>query len=115
MATSASSAAPVDVAVDRDDAVTITWGDGHVTRLPLVLLRERCPCARCGQQRRGGGPVWSGRADRLRVAGAELVGGWGLGFAWSDGHATGVYAWDVLRSWCACAACVDPDAPRSPG
>jgi DUF971 family protein len=96
---------PDDIAIDRDVAITVTWSDGHRSRLPLALLREECPCARCGDLRRTGRPVWSGNAGRLRVAGAELVGGWGLGLAWSDGHATGVYAWPLLRATCPCPAC----------
>ena len=98
-------AAPVDIAIDQERAVALTWPDGHLTHLPLPLLRERCPCAACERSRRAGGAVWSGDADRLEIAGAELVGGWGLGLAWSDGHATGVYSWDMLRSWCGCATC----------
>ena len=97
--------APDDIAIDRDQAVTVTWTDGHRSRLPLAQLREICPCARCDDLRRSGDPVWSGDASRLRVAGAELVGGWGLGLAWSDGHATGVYAWSLLRDACGCPTC----------
>jgi DUF971 family protein len=99
--------APDDIAIERDSAVIVTWDDGHQSRLPLVRLRERCPCARCDALRRTGDPVWSGKPRRLRVAGAELVGGWGLGLAWSDGHATGVYAWSLLRSLCPCPDCDD--------
>lgn len=87
------------------------WRDGHLTRLPLPLLRDRCPCAACDRRRRAGDDVWSGTADTLRVTGAELVGGWGLGLAWSDGHATGVYPWHALRSWCSCAACAHGVGP----
>ncbi|MPZ88930.1 MAG: DUF971 domain-containing protein [Nitriliruptorales bacterium] len=98
-------AEPVRVDVDRDDAITTTWGDGHTTRVDLALLRERCPCAQCQALRDAGEAVWSGDAQSLRVTGAELVGAWGLGLAWSDGHATGVYEWGLLRSWCACPDC----------
>jgi DUF971 family protein len=100
---------PDDIAIDRDHAVTVTWAGGHRSRLPLPALRESCPCARCEQLRRAGEPVWSGKPERLRVAGAELVGGWGLGLAWSDGHATGVYEWALLRGMCSC-----PDCASSP-
>ncbi|HSK89685.1 MAG TPA: DUF971 domain-containing protein [Euzebyales bacterium] len=98
-------ATPADVAIDRDAAVTVTWADGHRTRLPLAELRRDCPCAGCGNLRRAGRAVWNGEVDRLRIAGAELVGGWGLGLAWSDGHATGVYEWTALRSACSCPPC----------
>lgn len=89
--------------------MTVTWHDGHQTRLPLSTLRDRCLCASCAHLRRTGDPVWSGHAE-LVVTGAELVGGWGLGLAWSDGHATGVYPWSTLRSWCICDDCRDRDA-----
>lgn len=101
----AAAGPPADVAIDRDEAVTITWVDGHHTRLALADLRRACPCARCQQLRRSGRPVWSGDPANLRIAGAELVGGWGLGLAWSDGHATGVHEWSVLRASCPCGAC----------
>jgi len=108
MAAASPGTTPVDIAIDRDDAVTLTWPDGHLTRLPLRLLRDRCPCAACARGHRVGDVAVSGAVDDLRIAGAELVGAWGLGLAWSDGHATGVYRWDVLRSWCGCAACTSP-------
>lgn len=101
-------AAPADVAIDPGEAVTITWADGHRTRLALPDLRRACPCARCQDLRRTGRQVWSGDAAALRVAGAELVGGWGLGLAWSDGHATGVHEWPVLRASCQCPECGAP-------
>ena len=31
---------------------------------------------------------------------ARLVGAWGLGLTWSDGHATGIYPWESMRRWC---------------
>jgi DUF971 family protein len=93
------------VAIDPAEAVTITWDDGHRTRLALPDLRRACPCARCDDLRRAGRRVWSGDAAALRVAGAELVGGWGLGLAWNDGHATGVHEWPVLRASCQCPEC----------
>lgn len=96
-------AASVDV--DRDRALTVTWVDGHVTTLGVAELRERCPCVACVDRRRAGEPTAVADPTTLRIAGAELVGGWGLGLAWSDGHNTGVYEWQALRSWCACPDC----------
>jgi DUF971 family protein len=100
-----SGTAPSDIAVAPDEGVTVTWADHHVTELDLVALRERCPCARCDQRRRDGEAVTWQRPDRFRIAGAELAGGWGLALAWNDGHAAGIYDWDLLRSWCPCVVC----------
>jgi hypothetical protein len=33
---------PVTIDVDRKNAVTITWEDGHVSRFPLDVLRANC-------------------------------------------------------------------------
>ncbi|MGI8873219.1 MAG: gamma-butyrobetaine hydroxylase-like domain-containing protein [Egibacteraceae bacterium] len=97
---------PSEVTVERGRAVVLRWADGHLTELPLPALRRRCPCVACHDARAGGGvPV----AERLDVAGAELVGAYGLALAWTDGHGDGVYSWEVLRSWCVCATC-DPAA-----
>lgn len=35
----------------------------------------------------------------LRIETAREVGNWGLNFAWSDGHTTGIYTWEILRGW----------------
>jgi DUF971 family protein len=34
------------------------------------------------------------------VADAALVGAWGLGITWDDGHSTGIYPFESLRKWC---------------
>jgi DUF971 family protein len=48
-----------------------------------------------------------GAAERLRVEGSELVDNWGLSLRWSDGHATGIHAWELLRRWARCPRCSD--------
>jgi DUF971 family protein len=40
----------------------------------------------------------------------QYVGRYALQFTWSDGHDTGIYAFDYLRQLCPCDACrADPD------
>lgn len=96
-----------NVEVDRDEAVTVTWADGHVSRYPLVPLRRSCTCATCRGLRDQGRVIWPrpGVPDDLEIVHAELTGGWGLSIRWNDGHDTGIYAWDVLRTWCPCEEC----------
>ncbi len=66
----------------------------------LEELRERCPCAECRTRREQGRPVRSPSSplQPLRITDAELVGAWGLGITWNDGHRTGIYSWDLLRA-----------------
>jgi DUF971 family protein len=39
------------------------------------------------------------RGDSITITDAELSGAWGLSLDWSDGHSTGIYAWEKLRAW----------------
>lgn len=107
---------PTRIDIERHRAVSVTWADGHVTTLELALLRRACPCAHCRQARLAGKGAGPDDVVGVHLTGAELVGAWGLGLAWSDGHATGVYEWGRLRSWCRCHDCASkgashPDQP----
>jgi len=49
----------------------------------------------------GGLPVVPGTAEQRRmatVASAELVGQYALRITWADGHDTGIYDYELLRS-----------------
>jgi DUF971 family protein len=87
---------PVEVGVAPDEGVTLRWHDGVRTVVGLDDLRRRCPCVAC-QDRRAEDALTV--PDGLRLAGAELVGAYGLAVAWSDGHGDGVYTWEQLRAW----------------
>lgn len=85
----------------------ITWNDGHFGSYPSWYLRENCPCASCvdeysGERRVGHGNIPAG-IERVSVS---PVGNYALGFAWSDGHSTGIYTFDYLRKICPCPECL---------
>jgi prepilin-type processing-associated H-X9-DG protein len=92
---------PVEIDVARDEAVTITFADGHVARFDLLILRQGCPCATCRGMRDRGEEAWPrpGSPQPLRIDDAHLHGAWGLTIAWNDGHATGIYPFESLRRW----------------
>lgn len=92
---------PASIDVVRDEAVTITFADGHVARFELVPLRRACPCATCRGLRDRGEEVWPrpGSPTPLRIEDARLHGAWGLNISWNDRHATGIYPFDALRRW----------------
>lgn len=88
----------VDIEVEREVEVRITYDDGVVATFPVDALRAACPCAGCrGRRERGDTPVPPERPVSVRAA--ELRGNWGISFTWDDGHDTGIYAWEHLRTW----------------
>ena len=91
--------APVTIDVDRDHGLTLTWADGTTSEFGLEELRQQCPCAECRTRRDRDLPVWPlpSSPQPLRIVDAKLIGAWGLGITWNDGHATGIYSWALLR------------------
>jgi DUF971 family protein len=92
---------PSDIDVVRETNVTITFDDGETCTFPVDRLRAACPCASCRGWRERGEVAWPrpGGSSTVAVVDAQLTGAWGLSIDWSDGHATGIYAWTVLRLW----------------
>ncbi|MBA3287481.1 MAG: DUF971 domain-containing protein [Acidimicrobiia bacterium] len=92
---------PESIDVAKDAAVTVTYLDGYVARFDLVSLRQGCPCATCRNFRERGEDSWPrpNSPVPLRVERAQLHGAWGLNITWNDGHATGIYPFDLLRRW----------------
>ena len=86
----------VDIEVRRAESVRVTYTDGTVAEFPVDRLREVCPCAGCRGKRERGEVVSRGG---VTIVDAELVGAWGLGLRWSDGHDVGIYSWATLRAW----------------
>ena len=117
-----ASTDPAHLAWNDDGSVRIVWGDGHETRYPLALLREKCPCATCKgthgppttliRQSRGGLPIVASRTAAATAATtvkrSDPVGGYAIRFTWGDGHDAGLYSFRYLRGLCTCPACAGP-------
>lgn len=89
------------------ETLHVRWADGHESVYPWPLLRARCPCAVCRPAEPFGGPqpVAIPVPPGLRATAIKPVGRYALHIAWSDGHLTGIYAFDYLRQLCPCEAC----------
>jgi len=92
---------PLDIEVQRDRGVTVTFADGLVSEFSLMDLRLGCPCATCRSLREGNEDVWPrpGNPTPLRITDAQLHGAWALNITWNDGHSTGMFAFESLRRW----------------
>lgn len=76
----------------------IIWGDGHETHFPAPVLRRECPCASCRDEITGARILLPIHVpDTLEFRRIELVGQYALQFEWTDGHHTGIFAFEYLR------------------
>ena len=111
-----ASTNPIEITVSREKReVHIRWQDGHESVYSFDLLRRKCPCALCNDQRSkeaapGGlsltvlsGPVV--KAGEIQVTEVKPVGRYAINFVWSDGHDSGIYSYTFLREACPCMTC----------
>ena len=108
--------ADVKVQVSTGAGVDIAWADGHRSHYDFSYLRELCPCAICDDQRRkqaaapvqgsvGTGGVLPLFKPRPGARAAKSMGHYALQIEFTDGHSTGIYSYDHLRTICPCAEC----------
>jgi DUF971 family protein len=82
--------------------VAIGWDDGVESYFTFEKLRAASPSASnmgerdiFGTQYGGGGPK---KFDGVQVVGWERVGNYAIRFDFSDGHNSGLYSFDYLRT-----------------
>jgi len=105
----------VKIHVKSGAGVDIDWTDGHSSHFDFVYLRENCPCATCNDER---GKKQSSAAMNLpsspllpmykpkpRAQAATQVGNYAIQLTFNDGHFTGIFSYDYLRSICPCDEC----------
>ena len=100
------AAVPTEIERLGNEAVRIAWEDGHESVYRNGDLRFICSCALCVDEVSG---VRRVRREQIppdiRPTGIELVGHYAFHISWSDGHATGIYSYEMLRARCPCAPC----------
>jgi DUF971 family protein len=107
-----TAAQPTEIRKEPD-GLRISWADGHAGLYPHRYLRANCQCAACVDE-------WSRkvlvRVDEIPagIVPTEIrpVGRYAVHIVWSDGHATGIYAFNLLRRLCPCGQCRPEGAPR---
>lgn len=91
----------------------IAWSDGELREYRASDLREKCPCATCREKRsakpdpKAGGMLElnvlsAAEAETVsqggvKVAGMRPVGSYAYNIEFSDGHATGLFTFELLR------------------
>jgi DUF971 family protein len=93
---------PVNLSKDNQGRLVIQWNDGQRFVYSWDEIRKNCPCAGCREERQK-------PPDPLRILKpSELVplapvrmnpvGRYAYKITWSDGHDTGIYTLELLRS-----------------
>lgn len=116
--------AAVKIHISTGAGVDITWADGHQSHYDFPYLRDECPCATCNDEREkkeslassssafAASPVLPMFKPKARAQAATQVGNYAIQFTFSDGHATGIYSYDHLRTICPCADCAAIFRPK---
>lgn len=94
------STEPVRIEPTEDGArLRIVWADGHVSEYEPRILRLECRCAGCIDEFTGRPLLDPARVpEDIHPLAINTVGRYALRFTWSDGHDTGIYPFDLLRS-----------------
>lgn len=94
---------PVEIGRANQHDVKVTWQDGHVSVYPARQLRLACPCAGCVDEITGEiRLVETSIPQNVHPVKIDLIGRYAVSITWSDGHNTGIYAFDRLRRLCPC-------------
>ena len=90
---------PTEIKLHQKSRVLeIAYGDGKAFQLPCEFLRVYSPSAEV----RGHGPgqeVLQVGKKNVEITKIEPVGSYAIQLAFSDGHDTGIYSWDLLYDY----------------
>lgn len=85
------------------DELAVKWDDGSESFINLETLRRACPCAGCKGEVDIMGNLYK-NPDRplspaaFRLVGINNVGGYAIQPVWADGHESGLFSFDYLKS-----------------
>ena len=90
--------APEAIDVTPANEFRILWPGGPEVTIAAKRLRDQCPCAECIEEGTGRKLLDPASIpDDIRPTDVTAVGAYAIQIRWSDGHATGLYSWDVRR------------------
>lgn len=105
----------VKIHVKSGTGVDITWSDGHASHFDYPYLRDHCPCATCnderGKKEQMAGmnlptsPLLPMYKPKPKAVAATQVGNYAIQISFNDGHSTGIFSYDYLRTMCPCEEC----------
>ena len=94
---------PTALKLTDDRCLLIDWSDGQRRRYRFKVLRDACPCATCREKRTAPTDplalptLDAGQLAPVQITGMKPVGNYAYTIAFSDGHDTGIYTFELLR------------------
>lgn len=94
---------PTALKLTDDRHLLIDWSDGSRRRYAFKALRDACPCATCREKRSAPQDplalpmLGAAQLAPLSIVGMKPVGNYAYTIAFSDGHDTGIYSFELLR------------------
>lgn len=97
---------PVALSLSSEKRLLVEWSDGAKRTYGVQELRDACPCATCREKRNAPPPppqamllpvLSAAEARPLELQGMTPLGNYAYAIAFSDGHDTGIYTFDLLR------------------
>lgn len=89
---------PSDIIVrDKGRTLVLVFHDGTEISLASEYLRVESPSAEVQGHNASQKQIVSGKQD-VSITGAEPVGNYAIRLIFSDGHSTGIFSWDHLRT-----------------
>jgi DUF971 family protein len=99
---------PVLLKKTDDRKLVIQWDDGTVQKIPFRMLRDACLCAVCNAKREQELKNPQPKGTLQVLSAAELtpldilkmhpVGNYAYNIHFSDGHSSGIYTFEMLRT-----------------
>ncbi|MEO1497549.1 MAG: DUF971 domain-containing protein [Planctomycetota bacterium] len=102
---SQATASPTALSRVDDSRLRIAWSDGAEREYRATDLRDACPCASCREKRKAPAPpptqlpvLSAAEARPITIAGMTPVGAYAYRIEFGDGHNTGLFSLELLRS-----------------
>ena len=90
---------PVEIKLHQLSRVLeLTFDDGKTFQLPCEFLRVYSPSAEVRGHGKGQETLQVGKKN-VEIRAVEPVGNYAVQLAFSDGHNTGIYSWDILYDY----------------
>ncbi len=106
---------PIALKKDGPERLIIEWSDGHRSVYTWQHLRANCPCAGCREERQKPPDPFRilkpNELGPLAPVSMPPVGRYAYKIVWNDGHDSGIYTLEHLRSLCQCPQCTKGERP----